>query len=318
MSLAEARPAGDERERNKDVYRQFVEGMVNSGDFSLVPDLYAPDYVDHNAPPGAPPGLAGVESTMMLFRTGFPDVHFTIDEMVAEGDLVGTRVTGTGTNTGSFLGMPPSGKTATWTSKGIFRVVDGKITEHWGLPDLLALLGQIGALPPGAQLPAPEIPPPARPDYPIADPTDPALLARNKAVTRRVYEDGFSAGNLAACKEFVAPDYCDHPPARFFQVPVVGPESLEGAVRVFRDGFPDLQDTVQELVAEGSRVVARTLWEGTHLGEFVGVPPTGKRVVITGINFFRIGEEGMIVERFGSFDALGMMQQLGLAPAPGG
>jgi steroid delta-isomerase-like uncharacterized protein len=123
---------------------------------------------------------------------------------------------------------------------------------------------------------------------------------------------------MDACAEIVASDYVDHPPARFFDVPLTGPASLQGAVRVFREGFPDLTDTVDQLIGEGNNVVVRSLWRGTHNGTFVGIPPTGKLVEITGINFFRLGTEGKIVERFGSFDALGMMQQMGLAPAPGG
>lgn len=306
------------QQRNKDLYRRFVENVINDGDYDSIPGLYTPDYLDHSAPPGAPSGLDGVRGVFQMFRGAFPDVHFVIDEMVAEGDRVATRVTGHGTHRGSFVGVPPSGNEATWTSKGVFRVADGRIAEHWGQPDLLSLLGQIGALPPEAILPTADtsrlIP---RPDDPPADPYDAARLERNKAVIRRVYDDGFSRGDMKACEEIVAPDYVDHPPARFFDVPLVGPQSLQGAVRVFREGFPDLTDTVEDLVAEGNSVVARSTWKGTHNGTFVGVPPTGKLVIITGINFFRLGSDGMIVERFGSFDALGMMQQIGLVPGPG-
>jgi len=260
--------------------------------------------------------VAGMPAVLDLFPKG---LRFEIKAMTAEGDRVATRVTGHGTNDGSFMGAPPTGRKATWTSKGIFRVADGRIAEHWGQPDLLSLLGQLGMLPPEAALEVPDTSAlKARPDVAPPDPADPALLARNKSVVRRVYDDGFSKGDMAACAEIVAPDYVDHPPARFFDVPMTGPESLQGAVRVFREGFPDLTDSVDQLVAEGNSVVVRSLWRGTHNGTFVGIPPTGKRVEITGINFFRVGSDGLIVERFGSFDALGMMQQLGLVPAPGG
>jgi predicted ester cyclase len=76
-------------------------------------------------------------------------VHFAIDGLVAEDDRVATWVTGHGTNNGPFLGNAPSGKPATWSSFGIFRVKDGKIVEHWGIPDLIGLLQQIGAIPEG-------------------------------------------------------------------------------------------------------------------------------------------------------------------------
>ena len=210
---------------NKALYRHFVDQVINNGKYDEIPGLYTDDYVDHNSPPGAPGGLEGVRAVFAMFRGAFPDVHFDIDEMVSEGDRVATRVTGHGTNTGGFMGMPPSGKEATWASKGIFRVANGRIAEHWGMPDLLSLLGQIGALPPEAVLPAVDtsgLKP--RPDEPAADATDPARLARNKAIVRRVYDDGFSRGDMAACAEFVAADYVDHPPARFFDVPLTGPD----------------------------------------------------------------------------------------------
>jgi predicted ester cyclase len=135
-------------EANKNVYRRMVDEVVNQGHFDVVDELFHPDYVDHVAPPGTTPGLAGVKEIFQMFRTGFPDVKFTIDEMVGEGDYVATLVHGEGTHTGQFIQFPPSGKHAVWRSVGFFRVEDGKIREHWGIPDLLGLLIQIGIIPP--------------------------------------------------------------------------------------------------------------------------------------------------------------------------
>lgn len=135
-------------EASKAVYRRMVEEVVNQGHMEVVDELFSPDYVDHSAPPGAPGGLEGVKAIFGMFRAGFPDVKFTIDDMVAEGDVVATLVHGEGTNTGAFMGMPPSNKHARWRSVGFFRVDDGRIVEHWGIPDLLGLLIQIGVIPP--------------------------------------------------------------------------------------------------------------------------------------------------------------------------
>ena len=77
-------------EAGKAVYRRFVEEVVNGGNFDIVDELYSPDYVDHAAPPGAPGGTAGVKAIMGMFRAAFPDVHFTIDLMVGEDDVVAT------------------------------------------------------------------------------------------------------------------------------------------------------------------------------------------------------------------------------------
>ena len=98
--------------------------------------------------PARRPGFAGVEAIFRMFRTGFPDVKFTIDQMIGEGDYVATLVHGEGTHTGQFVAFPPSGKHAVWRSVGFFRIKDGKIIEHWGIPDLLGLLIQIGVIPP--------------------------------------------------------------------------------------------------------------------------------------------------------------------------
>jgi steroid delta-isomerase-like uncharacterized protein len=138
----------DSIEANKAVYARMVEEVVNQGNFDVVDEIFHPDYVDHAAPPGAPPGLEGVKAIFSMFRTGFPDVKFTIDQMVGEGNYVATLVHGEGTHTGQFIEFPPSGKHAQWRSVGFFRVEDGKIREHWGIPDLLGLLIQIGVIPP--------------------------------------------------------------------------------------------------------------------------------------------------------------------------
>jgi predicted ester cyclase len=135
-------------EANKDVYRRMVAEVVNKGNFDVIPELFHPEYVDHASPPGMPPGIANVEPIFRMFRTGFPDVKFTIDQMIGEGDYVATLVHGEGTQTGQFIEFPPSGKHAVWRSVGFFRIEDGKIAEHWGIPDLLGLLIQIGIIPP--------------------------------------------------------------------------------------------------------------------------------------------------------------------------
>jgi predicted ester cyclase len=135
-------------EANKAVYRRMVDEVVNQGNFDVVEELFDPSYVDHGAPPGMPEGLEGVKWIFGAFRAGFPDVKFTIDDMVSQGDVVATLVHGEGTQTGPFMNIPPTGKHARWRSVGFFRVRDGKIVEHWGIPDMLGLLIQLGVIPP--------------------------------------------------------------------------------------------------------------------------------------------------------------------------
>lgn len=133
-------------EENKALYHRFVD-EINKGNLSGLSEFFATDYIEHGAPPGAPPGVETIIHVFAMFRTGFPDVHFTIMDLVAEGDKLATYVIGHGTHNGEFMGIPPTGKQATWSAFGINRYANGMIAEHWGLPDLMGLMQQLGVLP---------------------------------------------------------------------------------------------------------------------------------------------------------------------------
>jgi steroid delta-isomerase-like uncharacterized protein len=140
------------------------------------------------------------------------------------------------------------------------------------------------------------------------------LSEENKAIVRQQEEELFTQGNLDAADEVYAPDYVGHDPSNSEEVR--GLEAAKRAASDYRQAFPDLRVTVEDLIAEGDRVAARLRFRGTHLGELDGIAPTGRRVDCTGIVISRI-EEGKIAEDWANFDDLGMMQQLGLIPEPG-
>ena len=131
-------------EENKTVARRFWEEIINGGDVGKVDELAAEDFVDHQAPPGVPPTREGVKGFVTAFRTAFPDLHYTTDDVIAEGDRVVTRATGHGTMKGEFQGMPPSGKSATWEEIHITRFENGKAVEHWGVIDQMGMFAQLG------------------------------------------------------------------------------------------------------------------------------------------------------------------------------
>ena len=134
----------------------------------------------------------------------------------------------------------------------------------------------------------------------------------NKAIARRGYE-AINQNNLDTLDEVVASDMTDHDPA-----PGQAP-GLEGVKHYFSSlhaAFPDVRMDVEDMIAEGDKVVARVSVSGTHRGEFMGIAPTGNRVTIAGIDILRMAN-GKIVEHWGKFDDLGMMQQLGVIPEPG-
>ena len=136
-------------EANKVIVRRLFEEAFEHGNLAMLDEIIAPDQV--NGGPGALPGMpSGPEGSKMLisaYRNAFPDLHFTIDEQIAEGDKVVTRWTAHGTHNGELAGLPPTGKPATVVGMGIDRVENGKIVESWGLFDQFGMLQQLGVIP---------------------------------------------------------------------------------------------------------------------------------------------------------------------------
>jgi predicted ester cyclase len=134
-------------EANKASVRRFYDEVFNKKNRAAIDDFIAPTHVDHAAPPATPGGLAGAKQTITMYLTAFPDLHFTVEDTIAEGDQVVARLTARGTQQGVFMGIPPTGKQATVTAIDINRIVGGKSVEHWLEMDTLGLLRQLGVLP---------------------------------------------------------------------------------------------------------------------------------------------------------------------------
>ncbi len=134
-----------------------------------------------------------------------------------------------------------------------------------------------------------------------------------KAIRRRFQEEVENQRNLAAIDEFFGPDFVDH-----FAMPgfPAGLEGVKARHAALFAAFPDIQSTVEDMIAEGDKVVARLTMRGTHKGEFLGIPATGKQLTVSAIDIMRIVDD-KIVEHWVEVDMLGMMQQLGVIPAPG-
>jgi steroid delta-isomerase-like uncharacterized protein len=133
-------------EENKNLIRRYQEAY-NSGKLEELDHILAPNLISHNHLPGAPTGLAGAKAVHQGLLAAFPDSHTTIDDLVAEGDRVVMRGTATGTNTGSFMGAPPTGKSFKVTTMSVFRIANGKIVEHWGVVDGTGVMQQLGLMP---------------------------------------------------------------------------------------------------------------------------------------------------------------------------
>lgn len=133
----------------------------------------------------------------------------------------------------------------------------------------------------------------------------------NKALVRRLYEDGWNNGNLDVAAGSYAPDFVNHNPALPDMPP--GPDGIKILVGAFRGVFPDLRYEIEQQVAEGDKVVSLWTMYGTQLGAFMSLPPSGKQVAVQGITIDRIAG-GRIVEHWRETDMLGLLRQLGAIP----
>lgn len=135
----------------------------------------------------------------------------------------------------------------------------------------------------------------------------------NKAIVRRFFEEGPSKGNLSIADELLSPDFTIHVPLPASP----GVEGINEVITTCRAAFEHLNVTIEDMIAEGDNVAARFTAYGIHKGDFMGLPATEKPITMTGIEIFRI-KDGKIAELWGEANLLGLMQQLGIFPAPGG
>jgi steroid delta-isomerase-like uncharacterized protein len=134
-------------EENKTQYRRTFEEVFNKGDLAIVDILVAPDFLNHEVPPGM--NNRGPDSTrqiVRMLRTAFPDLHVTIEDLVAEGDTVAGRVTMSGTHLGPFHGIPPTGRSFEQAHMHFVRFRDGKAIEHRAVRDDLGMIRQLGLI----------------------------------------------------------------------------------------------------------------------------------------------------------------------------
>jgi steroid delta-isomerase-like uncharacterized protein len=134
-------------EELKAIARRYIEEVWNKGNLALIDELFTPDHINHSPSAGQMAGPEGLKQLIASFRNAAPDLHFTIDDMIAEGDRVVTRWTARGTHAGELMGVPPTGKQITVTAIVIDRFAGGKFAEHWAGRDDLGLYQQLGLIP---------------------------------------------------------------------------------------------------------------------------------------------------------------------------
>jgi steroid delta-isomerase-like uncharacterized protein len=128
---------------NKAAVQRFYDQVINNRNLDVIPELVTADSVDHT---WAGQGVEASKQFFGMLYQAFPDLHVEVEAVIAEGDLVAVRATYSGTHQGPFVGIPPTGKSATVTSVDFFRMDGGKQAEHWGGPDTMSLMQQLGVM----------------------------------------------------------------------------------------------------------------------------------------------------------------------------
>jgi steroid delta-isomerase-like uncharacterized protein len=278
-------------ETNKAIVRRMADELWNQGNLSAADQFYADDSIWRDVSAAQElKGPAALKQQVSVFRAAFPDLRVTLGDPITEGDRLAAGWTAEGTHTGELITpnfrLAPTGKRVRWTGATIALIKDGKIKEEvlWG--DGLALWRQLGLI------------------------AQPGIAEANNALNRRALEEVWNQGNLAAVDELYAPDYIH----RTTQLPDArGREALKLLVTTLRAAFPDGRHTADDLIADANTSVLRWTFTGTHQGEFLGVPATGKRISVTGTTTCRLAG-GMLAECWGEWDALGFLQQVAAAP----
>ena len=134
---------------NETMIRRIPEEITSKGKFELIDEIFHPDFVDHTYIPafGLTPGREGIRQFIEMLRTGFPDIDIKVQDTFSDGDKVAIRNLAKGTHTGEFMGIPPTGKQATWTEIHIVRIQDNQVAEHWANVDQLGIMKQLGVIP---------------------------------------------------------------------------------------------------------------------------------------------------------------------------
>jgi steroid delta-isomerase-like uncharacterized protein len=131
-------------DQNKALVRRVFDEIASNGDFGVVDEIYAAEYVDHAPFPGSPGGRDGVRHSIGALRTAMPDLQVTVEEMSGHRDKVATHNTWHGTHTGEVLGIVPTGRALSFSGVVVFRISDGQIAERWAIGLELDLLRELG------------------------------------------------------------------------------------------------------------------------------------------------------------------------------
>jgi predicted ester cyclase len=267
--------------------------LVDAGRLGLLGHLAAPGYVLHFA--GLPDALnqEGAEQLIAGIQAAFPDLRHDIERIDGSDGHITVQITARGTQRGEFQGVPPGGRPICVPSTHTFRFAGGQIAEQWIDIDLAEIVRQISR-------------------GPAAGAHDDAVLAANKALVRRVFDEAINLENHAVIDEVFASDVIVHDE---FTGVSVGRASFHQLLGLFDAAFPHHRVVVEAVIAEGDFVTVLHTHYATHTGQFMFLGPTGKSVVVNGLELFRV-VDGRIVEFWRKDDDVSLLMQLGALSVP--
>jgi steroid delta-isomerase-like uncharacterized protein len=290
---------------------RYFNEILTAGALDVVDQIMTSDVV-FNIPtiPGGVKGREGYKSFLHGLRNAFPDAVFSPVRTIAEGEKAAVMWTFRGTHKGEFLGVAPTGKVVTDYGIDILHFANGKISEIWANEDALGLMQQLGAIPSSGSAGQANLPAPAPQAIGAGN------VEQNKESVERYFREIMNSNQPdVAINALIAPDCVFTIPT--LPEPFYGPDGYRKLVQLLRTAFPDLAFTSLDVVAEGDTIAERWSATGTSQGEFAGAPPTGKRFMIEGIGWYRLSG-GKFVENRVNEDSLGLLQQIGALPTPGG
>jgi len=293
-------------EKNKTIIRNAVEQIWNQGSLDVADELFAIDYVYHGVPEIR--GAEGIKQHVATLRASFPDFHLFLEDMIAEGDKVVSRWTGSGTQMGEFMGVPPSGKQVKLTGIIISRIADDKIIEEWETSDQLGMLQLLGVIPPMPDAPISALKRMQPEEFLWSEVSkvtgDPGDIEKNKAIIRREEDEVWNQRNLNTLEALFSPSFINHDPG---SPDISDFEGFKQFWTMVGEITQDYHLTIEDIIAEGDKVAVR--WSSRFIEVTTKKPVNNKGIVI-----YRLAD-GKIVESWFSTDMLGFMRQLGVLPS---
>jgi predicted ester cyclase len=280
-------------EENKAILRYLFEEVWNNNNLGAVDECFADNFIRHNIG-GGTLDLNAYKQFLVRIRDSFPDIHRTLDDIVAEGDMIAFSFKWTGTDTGGFGGNPPTGKYLTVPEGYFARFENSKIVEIKQYADRLGMAQELGIIPTTEEIQKTR--------------KETKTIEENKKVVVRFF-DALRIADISAIDKLTTDDFVFHAigGGNIYKVNFL--KLINGTLTA----FPDHTSTIDDMIAEGDKVSVRMTSTGTHTGQYGKFAPTGKYFSIPEFFILRV-ENGRIVEYWGLKDALGQLQQLGIIP----